>query len=160
PSSKARRAAATARSASATVARGKRPISASLAGESTGSVCPLAGATHSPPRKSRSRTYMVAPGQGSLLYTRARCEFKARMSGGGPHAPLPPHLRRFPHRRAPRHLDAADAGAAPRPRPAPAALRAGRCLGDRGAGAALPLRADAVRGPAARGVSAVGALGG
>ena len=59
PSSKAVRAAATARSMSAVVPSGTRPTTSSVCGEMTSMTSEPAGATHSPPMKSLSWTCMV-----------------------------------------------------------------------------------------------------
>ena len=59
PSSKALRAAATARSMSAVVPSGTRPTTSSVCGEMTSMTSEPAGATHSPPMKSLSWTCMV-----------------------------------------------------------------------------------------------------
>src|SRR5438874_3978102 len=55
PSSKALRAAATARSTSASEASGTTPMTSSVAGDTTSMVFPPAGATHSPPMYRTSR---------------------------------------------------------------------------------------------------------
>ena len=54
PASKAVRAAATARSASAVVVLGTRPTSSPVAGDVTSTVPPPPGSTHEPPMNTRS----------------------------------------------------------------------------------------------------------
>ncbi len=61
PWSKASRAAATARSTSASRASGTRPTSSSVVGDTTSNTAVEDGSTHSPPMNRRSYDFMVPP---------------------------------------------------------------------------------------------------